>query len=459
MSEEERVLTGPEDLEGYFDQGSRPREEWGVGIEYERLGALLESGRAIPYSGPHSLCAILARMVASGGWRPVYAGKDIIALDGEGPRVTLEPGGQMELSGAVHRRLEDLRDEVARFTTTVQEHSQPLGIAWLGLGLHPLTPLPEIPWIPKPRYRLMSAHLAKTGSLGHVMMKQTAGVQINLDYSDERDALLKFRASMGLTSLVTALFANSSLSEGRPTGYLSFRSWVWQNTDPARCGLLPFAFDPDAGFDRYRDYALNVPTMFILRRGAFVDLGGLPFREFMRRGFGEHRATLADFQLHLTTLFPEVRLKNHLEIRGGDSGDPALAVAQVALWKGILYHAAALEEAWRLVSDLTWEERLAFHTEAARLGTSARLGKLTALEAGKKLLAIAQEGLAAQGEPEELLEPLAAILERDQASPATLLQQRWLGEWRQDPRRLVEECSRLTLKFSKIAGESLAEDF
>jgi glutamate--cysteine ligase len=459
MLETDRVLTGPGDLEDYFEQGARPREDWGVGIEYERLGVFLDSGRAIPYHGQRSLSALLARLVSRDGWRPVYAGGDIIALEGDGPRLTIEPGGQLELSGAVHSHLTDLRDEVARFTTLIQQHSEPLGITWLGLGLQPLTPLSEISWVPKPRYAVMSAHLARTGTLGHVMMKQTAGVQINLDYSDEQDAMEKFRAAMGLTSLITALYANSSLSEGRANGYTSYRSWVWQNTDPKRCGLLPFAFEPEASFSHYREYALDVPTMFILRQGAYIDLEGLPFREFIRRGFGAHRATLSDFQLHLTTLFPEVRMKQHLEIRGGDSGDPALAVSQVALWKGILYDAAALQEAWELVAPLTWEERQAFHREAGRLGTEARLGKLSALETGRKLLAIAQRGLASQGEPQELLDPLAEILYRDGVCPAIKLQQQWLGEWRGDVRRLIQECSRLTLKPHEIPGGSLAEDY
>ncbi len=459
MPDRDPVLTGPGDLEDYFERGARPREDWGVGIEYERLGVLLDSGRAIPYHGPHSLSAILARLVARDGWRPVYAGGNIIALDGEGPRLTIEPGGQLELSGAVHTRLDDLRDEVARFTTLIQQHSEPLGITWLGLGLQPLTPLPEITWVPKPRYGLMSAYLAKTGTLGHAMMKQTAGVQINLDYSDEQDALEKFRAAMGLTSLVTALYANSPLCEARPTGYMSYRSWVWQNTDPARCGLLPFAFDPKASFSDYREYALDVPAMFILRQGTYVDLEGLTFREFIRQGFHGHRATLTDFQLHLTTLFPEVRMKQHLEIRGGDSGDPALAVSQVALWKGILYDPAALREAWELVAPLSWEERVSFHREAGRAGTEARLGKVTALDAGKRLLVIARKGLASQGEPVELLDPLAELLEGKGVCPARLLQQRWLGEWKEDARRLVQECSRLTLKPSEVPGGSLAEDY
>jgi glutamate--cysteine ligase len=459
MPDRDPVLTGPGDLEDYFERGARPREDWGVGIEYERLGVFLDSGRAIPYHGPHSLSAILARLVARDGWRPVYAGGNIIALDGEGPRLTIEPGGQLELSGAVHTRLDDLRDEVARFTTLIQQHSEPLGITWLGLGLQPLTPLAEINWVPKPRYGLMSAYLAKTGTLGHAMMKQTAGVQINLDYSDEQDALEKFRAAMGLTSLVTALYANSPLCEARPTGYMSYRSWVWQNTDPARCGLLAFAFDPKTSFSDYREYALDVPTMFILRQGSYVDLEGLPFREFIRRGFRGHRATLSDFQVHLTTLFPEVRMKQHLEIRGGDSGDPALAVSQVALWKGILYDPAALREAWELVAPLSWEERVSFHREAGRAGTEARLGKVTALDAGKRLLIIAREGLASQGEPVELLDPLAELLEGKGASPAKLLQERWLGEWKGVARRLVQECSRLTLKPSEVPGGSLAEDY
>ncbi|HEU5181202.1 MAG TPA: glutamate-cysteine ligase family protein, partial [Candidatus Polarisedimenticolia bacterium] len=235
MPDVERPLESPADLEGYFDQGSKPREEWGVGIEYERLGVFADSGRAIPYHGARSLSAILTRLVAHGRWRPVYAGRNMIALDGEGCRLTMEPGGQLELSGGVHRRLVDLSNEVARYVALLHEHSESLGITWLGLGLHPFSTLAEIPWVPKPRYAVMSAYLAKTGEQAHRMMKQTAGVQINLDYSDERDAMEKLRAAMGLTSLVTALVASSPLLEGRTTDRMSTRSWIWQHTDPTRC--------------------------------------------------------------------------------------------------------------------------------------------------------------------------------------------------------------------------------
>ncbi|HEU5182415.1 MAG TPA: glutamate-cysteine ligase family protein, partial [Candidatus Polarisedimenticolia bacterium] len=236
-------------------------------------------------------------------------------------------------------------------------------------------------------------------------------------------------------------------------------SWIWQHTDPARCGLLPFVFREDASFSDYLDYALDVPTMFILRGGSFLPLGGLPFRRFLEDGFQGHRATLADFQLHLTTLFPEVRLKQHMEIRGGDSSHPALAVAQVALWKGILYDAAALREAWSLVADLDEAARQEFHLQAGRLGTKAPLKEGTALEAGADLLEIATEGLRAQGEPAEMLDPLAELVRERRTSPAALLEQRWLGEWKQQPRLLVQECSRITLKALEAPGGDLAEDY
>ena len=462
MQDVERPLESTADLEGYFDRGSRPREEWGVGIEYERLGVFADSGRAIPYHGTRSLSAILTRLVSHDRWRPVYAGPHIIALDGEGCRLTMEPGGQLELSGSVHHRLADLSNEVVRYVTLLHEHSEPLGITWLGMGLHPFSALDEIPWVPKPRYAIMSVHLDRTGKEAHRMMKQTAGVQINLDYSDERDAIEKLRAAMGLTSLVTALFACSPLLEGKPTHRMSTRSWIWQHTDPARCGLLPFVFKEDASFSDYLEYALDVPAMFILRGGSYLSLGGLPFRRFLSEGFQGHRATLGDFQLHLTTLFPEVRLKQHMEIRGGDSGHPALAVAQVALWKGILYDAAALREAWKLVADLDWEARQEFHAQAGRLGTRASLKGRTALEAGVDLLEIATEGLREQGEAVELLEPLDELLRERRACPAALLEQRWLGEWKQQPRRLVLDSSRLTLKAVETSGEEgedLAEDY
>jgi glutamate--cysteine ligase len=456
---EDGTLEDVRDLEGYFQSGAKPPEDWGIGIEYERAGVFAESGRAIPYHGRASLAALLARLVSMDGWHPAYAGEHIIALEKDGVRITVEPGGQLELSGKVYRRLEDLREEVACFSARIRAHSRPLGIAWLGVGLQPFSPLGEIEWVPKPRYAVMSAHLASTGELSHRMMKQTAGVQVNLDYDDEADAMDKLRTAMATTSLVTALFANSSLLEGKSTGFMSYRAWIWQHTDPARCGLLPFAWSEEVRFRDYLDYALDVPLMFIQREGSFLPLAGLTFRDYLRSGFRDHRATLPDFELHLTTLFPEVRLKRYLEIRGGDSGDGASAVCMVALWKGLLYDAAARREAWGLVSGVSTQERLEFHRQASRLGAGARLGGRSALALGADLYRIAAEGLSRQGEPSALLDPLAEILFENRASPARLLQQRWLGEWGQEPLRLIEFCGRNTLKPTESAGGSGAEDY
>jgi len=392
------------------------------------------------------------------GWRPLYAGGHIIALEKEGTRITLEPGGQMELSGAVHRSLEDLREEVARWGELTRDHSHSLGICWLGLGLQPFAPLADISWTPKPRYSVMSDFLAATGPLAHVMMKQTACVQTNLDYRDEADAMAKLRTAMGLTSVVTALFANSSLLEGEPSGFLSYRSWVWLHTDPSRCGLLPFVFRSDAGFADYLGYALDVPMMFILREGRFLPLNGIPFRRFLQEGAGGHRATRADFELHLTTLFPEVRLKKYLEIRGGDSGDAATAVSQVALWKGILYDPAARSDAWEVVSGFSHEERLRFHREVSRIGPAARLGRRTAMEMGTDLHRIASAGLARLGESPALLDPLATILFERKACPGQTLRDRWLGEWKREPGLLIEHCGRNTLKPTEFPGGNGADE-
>jgi glutamate--cysteine ligase len=452
------ILQSEKDLDGYFLRGCKPPADWGVGIEYERAGVLTGTGRAAPYSGTRSISALLARLTASHGWRPLHHGSHVIALEKDRIRITMEPGGQVELSGAIHRELDAVREEVEGWAAQLALVAEPLGISWPGVGLQPFSPLSEIEWTPKPRYTVMSAHLARTGTMGHVMMKQTAGVQVNLDYSDESDALEKFRVAMGITSLVTALFANSPLVEGRDSGFASYRSWAWQHTDPARCGLLPFVLREDAGFSDYLEYALSVPTMFILRRGAFVDLRGIPFREFLARGCDGHRATLSDFQLHLTTLFPEVRLKHHLEVRGGDSGDPEHALAQVALWKGILYDPGARREAWKLVSDLSFEERTAFHRDAARRGSGAILRRRSALELGAELHRIAADGLRRQGEPDRYLAPLARILFEWRASPSRRLLERWNGEWQRDPRRLVTETSRLPALRVASGGDKRAHD-
>ena len=265
---------------------------------------------------------LLRELVQERGWTPDEEDGHILGASCSETRITLEPGGQVELSGGVHCTLAAVRDELGRFITELSALPSASGIAWLGVGLQPLASLDTIPWIPKKRYGIMREYLPRRGRRAHIMMKQTACIQINLDYSNEADAIDKLRTAMGLTPLVTALFANSPLTEGRLNGMMSYRAWVWRDTDPDRCGLLPFVFKDGAGFGDYLDYTLDVPMFFVVRRGEWKAANGMTFRKFMRRGFEKEPATLADFEMHLSTLFPEVRLKSYIEMRGADSADP-----------------------------------------------------------------------------------------------------------------------------------------
>ncbi len=456
-----QVITREEDLEGYFDPGSKPRERWGIGIEYERVGVFRDSGRAVPYEGPVSVETLLKNLTRDRGWTPHEEEGRILALSKGGARITLEPGGQLELSGAVHRTLASMRDEVGAFVTEIDDLSRPLGIAWLGLGLQPFSPLEEIAWLPKKRYAIMREYLPRRGALAHVMMKQTACMQINFDYSSEADAADKMRTAMALSPAVTALYANSPILEGRLNGYMTYRAWVWRETDPDRCGLLPFVFRDGAGFGDYLQWALDVPMFFVVRDSQWTPADGMTFRKFMKKGFEGHRATVADFELHLTTLFPEVRLKRYLEVRGADSGDPLSCLALAALWKGILYDGASRRAAWELVRDMTFKERVGLLDDVCRFGPAARISiaaRGTRGEAGARgpvlvrdllieLVRLARQGLNNQGAPEEasFLDLLDRRLGGEGGCPAHRLAADWEGPLGRDPVRLIEATSQLAL--------------
>lgn len=428
-----------DDLLAVFRRGEKPPDRFGVGIEYERLPVFRETGRAVPYAaapGAPSVETFLERLAERPGWNAQRESGRVIALDSGGTRVTLEPGAQVELSGRVHRRLDDARDEVFRFAEVSGEIADALGLVFVGMGLHPFTEETRIGWVPKGRYRIMAPYLASRGHLAHSMMKATAGCQINLDYSSESDAMEKLRVAMGLSSLVTALCANSPLTRGQANGFLSKRSHIWGHTDPDRCGLLSFVFSGSAGYADYAAYALGVPMLFVVRDGEWVDMTGRTFGAYLDGDDRDLTPTLADWELHLTTLFPEVRLKSYVEVRGSDSATPDLILAQAALWKGILYDDAARRRAWELVKAAAFEQRLAFHRAVAREGLRAALAGRPALELAQEMVAIAARGL---GKPEAgHLEPLRRLAVEEKASPAELLMRRW-ASWRdRDPRRLVE---------------------
>jgi glutamate--cysteine ligase len=347
-----------------------------------------------------------------------------------------------------------MRRELLTYIEEVEAATSPLGIAFLGVGMQPLTRLDRIPWIPKKRYAIMRDYLPTRGKRAHVMMKQTACIQANLDYDGEADAMEKMRAAMGLSPLVTALFANSPLTDASPNGFMSGRAWAWRDTDPDRCGLLPFVFRDGAGFGDYLDYALDVPMFFIVRRGSYTPGGGRTFRTFIREGFGKERPTLADFEMHLSTLFPEVRLKRYIELRGADSGDPSSCLALSALWKGLLYDEQSRREAFALVLDMTFEERNRLLDDVCRLGPDAPMpagrraapGRpaATVRDALGEVLRLAREGLERQGSSREsrFIAPLAAWLSDGFGCPARRLLHEWQGSLAGDPRRLVEHLRR-----------------
>jgi glutamate--cysteine ligase len=321
--------------------------------------------------------------------------------------------------------------------------------------MQPFASLETIPWIPKRRYAIMRDYLPTRGTRGHVMMKQTACIQANLDYSSESDAMDKLRTALGISPLVTAVFANSPLTEGRPNGSLSRRAWAWRDTDPDRCGLLPFAYRDGAGFSDYLSWALDVPMFFVARGDGYHPARGVTFRQFIRQGFEGARPTLDDFELHLTTLFPEVRLKRYLEMRGADSCDPASAMALAALWKGILYDDAARRQAWTLVHDWSFEERVALLDAICALGPDAplpggRSPRGVAPRAGElagEILGLARAGLAAQGAAGESvwIERFERRVRRDGGCPARRILAAWEEPKGRDARRLVEDLSRDTL--------------
>jgi glutamate--cysteine ligase len=434
----------------YFESGAKPREKWRIGTEYEKIAVSARDGRALPFSSPNGVEELLRRLINRFGYTPDEENGRIVALQGERAPITVEPGGQIELSGEQCETIHCAHSEFTRHIDQLIEIGHELDAVILGLGMQPVSRISEIELLPKERYRIMYPYMARKGRLGQRMMKQTAGVQANLDYSDEADAMRKLRVTMGIVPLVYAMFANSPLSDGGLNGYQSYRGHIWTDTDPDRCGTLEFVFRDDAGFEDYADYALDVPIYFIERDHRYINMTmppGMTFRQYMERGFGKERATIEDWSNHLTTIFTEVRLKKYIETRTADSQPPALMLALPALCKGILYDSDCMAAAWDLVKRWSFGERLALTDAAHRIGLDARAGRIKLQEIALELLNIAMIGLTRQHALNERSEDEGIYLLRmlDQVrmghSQASLTIERWKGSWNYDVQRLVEGCS------------------
>lgn len=430
-------------LEEYFHAAGKPRERWRVGTEYEKVGIDRSTGKAIPYSGPRGVESILKRLIERFGWEPEEQDGHIIALSRDNAQITLEPGGQIELSGEPCDSIHCTYAEFTQHIRELLEVSEPLGVVFLGLGMQPVSRLDEIEWVPKKRYRIMAPYMPKVGRLGQRMMKQTATVQANIDYRDEKDAMVKFRTGMGLTPIFISMFANSPICDGQLNGYRSYREHIWTDTDKSRSGMLKFAFSPDVSFAHYVEYALDVPMYFIVRNKNYIDMTETTFRQFLAYGCNGERATLDDWHDHLTTLFPETRIKRYIEVRSADSQPPELMPALSAIVKGAFYESDCLDAAWDLVKDWTWDERMQVYLDSHRDALAARIKRYSLLDLSKELLQIALEGLRRQkmfnalGEDETIyLEPLDKLLALGKC-PADLLIEKWQGELDQDIRKLI----------------------
>lgn len=432
-----------EELLDYFVKGCKPRTEWRIGTEFESIGVCTHDqalGAAPAYDGQSGVGALLETL-SENGWEPVREGSTIIALVRGAEQVTFEPGGQLELAARPVVHADELKVDLNRYIRELCDVSRRFGLAWLGVGFRPFGRLADVPWMPKGRYAVMREYMPTRGALAHEMMKRTATVQVNLDYGDEEDAGEKLRACMSITSILTAIFANSPIVDGAESGYQSYRSRVWLDTDPDRCGLLDLAFTGVPVFRAYTEWALDVPLFFVYRDG-YQPASGMTFRQFLRDGFRGHRATMEDWALHLSTLFPEARLKRFLEVRGCDSGSPAMVLALAPLCRGLFYDDVARRSAIALTAALDMAERRALIHEVARHGLRARVSKTGHLvgDLARELVAIARDGLGRQA-PTELpyLEPVQAIVDSGRTQADALL-----DIWRStggDPRAVIAATS------------------
>jgi glutamate--cysteine ligase len=444
------LIASRADLTAVFARGEKPKDKWRIGTEHEKFVYARSDHHAPSYDEQAGIRALLNGLTRF-GWQPIEEGGKVIALSGPDGAVSLEPAGQFELSGAPLDNLHQTCAETGRHLRQVKEVGDELGIGFLGMGFWPDKTRQDLPIMPKGRYAIMLRHMPRVGSLGLDMMLRTCTIQTNLDYASEADMVKKFRVSLALQPLATALFANSPFTEGKPNGYLSYRSHIWTDTDPARTGMLPFVFDEGFGYERYADYMLDVPMYFVFRDGRYIDAAGLSFRHFLDGKLpvlpGE-RPRIADWNDHLSTAFPEVRLKSFLEMRGADGGPWSRICALPAFWVGLLYDQSALDAAWDEVKGWSIEEhqRIRDAVPQQALATRAPDGRSFQELAGR-VLEIAHGGLAARrrlnsaGDDETgFLDPLREIVASGKV-PAQRLLDLYHGEWGGDLSRIYDEMS------------------
>ncbi len=441
-----------EQLAEYLAAGCKPADDWRIGTEHEKFGYCRDTLNPIPYEGPRSVLAVLEGLRDRYGWAPVTEAGKLIGLEKDGANVSLEPGGQLELSGAPLETIHQTCDEVNTHLREVREIADEIGVGFIGLGAAPIWSHDQMPVMPKGRYALMTDYMDRVGTSGKSMMYRTCTVQVNLDFGSETDMVKKFRTALALQPVATALFANSPFFDGKPNGHKSWRSRVWRYLDDSRTGMLPFVFEDGMGFERYVDYALDVPMYFVYRDGKYINALGQSFRDFLKGELpalpGE-KPTLSDWADHLTTIFPEARIKKFMEMRGADGGPWRRLCALPAFWVGLMYDGSALDAAWDLAKDWDAETREGLRVAASVDGLAGEFGGVKLMDIAREAVSIADSGLKARGKagaggmvPDEthFLNALKDSIETGQ-TPADELLERYNGDWGGDLTRIYGEFS------------------
>ena len=437
-------------LAQYLADGCKPKADWRIGTEHEKFGYLTDTLAPLPFEGERSIVAVLSGLRDRYGWSEVREGAHLTGLEKDGANISLEPGGALELSGAPLETIHGTCDEVNEHLRQVKDVADPLGVGFIGLGAAPTWSHEEMPLMPKGRYKLMDAYMGKVGTMGRTMMRRTCTVQVNLDFSTEADMVQKMRVALALQPVATALFANSPFFEGQPNGHKSWRSRVWRDLDAARTGMLPFVFDEGFGFEAWVQYALDVPMYFVYRDGKYIDALGMSFRDFLDGKLpalpGE-TPTLSDWADHLTTAFPEARVKKFIEMRGADGGPWRRLCALPAFWVGLTYDQGALDAAWDLVKGWSAEQREALRIAAAQDGLQAKALGLDMHQIAKEAVEISAAGLKARARagagglvPDEthFLNTLHESVETGQV-PADELLAQYYGAWQGDLDRVFAD--------------------
>ncbi|MDF1871090.1 glutamate--cysteine ligase [Vannielia sp.] len=441
-----------EQMAEYLAEGCKPKEDWRIGTEHEKFGYCRDTLKPLPYEGERSIRAVLEALRDSYGWDPVEEGGHLIGLTKDGANVSLEPGGALELSGAPLETIHQTCDEVNEHLREVKEISDKIGVGFIGLGAAPIWKHEEMPLMPKGRYKLMNDYMQQVGTMGTTMMRRTCTVQVNLDFGSEADMVQKFRVALALQPLAVALFANSPFFEGKLNGHKSYRSLVWRNLDDARTGMLPFAFDEGFGFEAYVQYALDVPMYFVYRDGKYINALGQSFRDFLKGELpalpGE-KPTLSDWADHLTTIFPEARLKKFIEMRGADGGPWRRLCALPAFWVGLTYDQTALDAAWDMAKGWSAETREALRVAASVDGLQGEVDGMKIHDLAKEAVNIAHAGLKARARPgsgglvpdeTHFLNALQDSIESGK-TPADELLEHYHGDWNGDITRIFPEYS------------------